>query len=122
MDEKIRDIAVLTGTRTEYVLPKTSMEAIQENDRLELAVIATGMHLSPKHGMTVEEIRNDGFTVDREVLMQIDGDSGVAMAKSLGIGTMGLAEAFVDLDPDPTSYCCSGIVIRRSLARLLWLI
>lgn len=95
-----RSILVLTGTRAEYGLLKSSMKAVQDHDQLSLSVVATGMHLSPKHGMTVEEIRNDGFTVDREVLMQIDGDSGVAMAKSLGIGTMGLTEAFVDLDPD----------------------
>jgi UDP-N-acetylglucosamine 2-epimerase (non-hydrolysing)/GDP/UDP-N,N'-diacetylbacillosamine 2-epimerase (hydrolysing) len=58
------------------------------------------MHLSPKHGMTVDDIREDGFTVDREVLMQIDGDSGTSMAKSLGVGVMGLTDAFNDLDPD----------------------
>jgi UDP-N-acetylglucosamine 2-epimerase (non-hydrolysing)/GDP/UDP-N,N'-diacetylbacillosamine 2-epimerase (hydrolysing) len=32
--------------------------------------------------------------------MQLEGDSGKAMAKSLGIGTSGLAEAFDSLDPD----------------------
>lgn len=50
--------------------------------------------------MTVEEIRRDGFTVDREVRVQIDDDSGVAMAKSLGIGTMDLTDAFASLNPD----------------------
>ena len=95
-----RDILILTGTRAEYGLLKSSMEAIRGDDRLSLSVVATGMHLSPRHGMTVEEIRNDGFTVNREVLMQINGDSGTAMAKSLGVGTMGLAEAFESLAPD----------------------
>ncbi|MFD1585900.1 UDP-N-acetylglucosamine 2-epimerase [Halorientalis brevis] len=95
-----RDIVVLTGTRAEYGLLKSSMEAIRNDDRLSLSVVATGMHLSPRHGMTVEEIRNDGFSVDREVLMQLDGDSGTAMAKSLGVGMMGLTEAFESLDPD----------------------
>jgi len=95
-----RSILVLTGTRAEYGLLKSSMKAVQDHDQLSLSVVATGMHLSPKYGLTVEDIREDGFTVDREVLMQLDGDTGAAMAKSLGIGTMGLAEAFVDLDPD----------------------
>jgi len=76
------------------------MEAVQSHSELSLSVVATGMHLSPRHGRTVEEIRDDGFTVDREVLMQIDGDSGTAMAKSLGVGTTGLADAFASLDPD----------------------
>ena len=100
MNAGARKITVLTGTRAEYGLLKSSMEAIRDDDRLSLSVVATGMHLSPHHGMTVEEIRNDGFTVDREVLMEIDGDSRTAMAKSLGVGTMGLAETFESIDPD----------------------
>lgn len=76
------------------------MGAISSHEALSLSVVATGMHLSPAHGMTVEDIREDGFTVDREVLMQVEGDSGTAMAKSLGLGTMGLAESFENLDPD----------------------
>ncbi|MDF9745853.1 UDP-N-acetylglucosamine 2-epimerase [Natrinema salsiterrestre] len=95
-----RKVLVLTGTRAEYGLLRSSMEAIQNHDKLTLSIVATGMHLSPQHGMTVEEIRQDGFSVDREVLMQLSGDSGTAMAKSLGIGTASLADAFESLDPD----------------------
>jgi UDP-N-acetylglucosamine 2-epimerase (non-hydrolysing)/GDP/UDP-N,N'-diacetylbacillosamine 2-epimerase (hydrolysing) len=95
-----RQIAVITGTRAEYGLLKSSMEAIREREGLSLSVIATGMHLSPQHGNTVEDIRDDGFTVDYERHMLIDSDSGLGMAKSLGIGTAGLAEAFGDLRPD----------------------
>ena len=100
MSNNSREITVLTGTRAEYGLLKSSMEAIQSHSELSLSVVATGMHLSPRHGRTVDEIRDDGFTVDREVLMQIDGDSGTAMAKSLGVGTAGLADAFASLNPD----------------------
>ena len=100
MSNQKRSILVLTGTRAEYGLLKSSIEAIQNHKGLSLSVVATGMHLSPKHGMTVDDIRADGFTVDREVLMQVDGDSGTAMAKSLGVGVMGLTDAFNNLDPD----------------------
>lgn len=95
-----RKILVLTGTRAEYGLLRSSMEAIQDHDDLTLSIVATGMHLSPQHGMTIEDIHKDGFSVDREVLMQLSGDSGTAMAKSLGIGTASLADAFKSLDPD----------------------
>lgn len=95
-----RAIAVVTGTRAEYGLLKSSMDAIVAHEELTLSVIATGMHLSPQYGMTVEEIRDDGFTVDHEVLMQLDGDTGAAMAKSLGVGTMGLVDALQRIEPD----------------------
>lgn len=95
-----RKILVLTGTRAEYGLLRSSMEAIEAHDELSLSVVATGMHLSARYGTTVEEIREDGFTVDREVLMLLEGDTGTAMAKSLGMGTASLADAFASLDPD----------------------
>lgn len=95
-----RHVLVLTGTRAEYGLLKSSMVAIRDSEDLSLTVVATGMHLSPRHGQTVQEIRQDGFDVDQEVLMQVEGDTGMAMAKSLGIGTSGLAQAFDNLEPD----------------------
>ncbi|MEF8842607.1 MAG: UDP-N-acetylglucosamine 2-epimerase [Haloarculaceae archaeon] len=99
-DRDRRRVLVLTGTRAEYGLLKSSMAAIRDHEALTLQVVATGMHLSPRHGMTVEEVREDGFAVDRTVLMQVEGDTGRAMAKSLGLGVAGLAEAFESLDPD----------------------
>ena len=95
-----RNILVLTGTRAEYGLLKSSMEAIKTHDQLSLSIVATGMHLSPQHGNTVTDIRDDGFTVDREILMLLEGDTGTAMAKSLGIGTGSIAEALKSLAPD----------------------
>jgi len=95
-----RTVLVVTGTRAEYGLLRSSMEAIREHPELALSVVATGMHLSPRHGATVSEIRDDGFAVDREVHMQLDGDSGAAMAKSLGVGTMGLTDAIAGIGPD----------------------
>ena len=95
-----RHIVVLTGTRAEYGLLKSPMEHIRDHEDLVLSVVATGMHLSPRHGMTVEDIRSDGFTVDREVLMRVDGDTGAAMAKTLGVGTTSLVDTFQSLTPD----------------------
>lgn len=95
-----RTITVVTGTRAEYGLLKPAMEAIRDRDGLTLSLVATGMHLSPEHGYTVEEIETDGFDVDRRVHMQLAGDSGTAMARSLGVGITGLTGALDDVDPD----------------------
>lgn len=95
-----RRIAVVTGTRAEYGLLESSMREIDARADLNLVTVVTGMHLSPRHGMTVDEIEADGFTVDDRVHMQVDGDTGLTMAKSLGLGLSGLAESFGRLDPD----------------------
>lgn len=95
-----RTIVVVTGTRAEYGLLQSSMEAIRDHEHLDLRIVATGMHLSPQHGYTVDEIRSDGFDVSQEVEMLISGDSGIAMAKSLGLGILSISDSLRVLDPD----------------------
>lgn len=95
-----RNVAVVTGTRAEYGLVRSSMHAIQNSGALSLTTIVTGMHLSPQFGSTVDEIRDDGFEVTRKVNMLLHGNNETTTAKSLGIGISGLAEAFHDCAPD----------------------
>jgi UDP-N-acetylglucosamine 2-epimerase (non-hydrolysing)/GDP/UDP-N,N'-diacetylbacillosamine 2-epimerase (hydrolysing) len=95
-----RTITVVTGTRAEYGLLKSSMAEIERREGLELTVIATGMHLSHQHGNTVEEIRADGFEVTRTVDSLLESDTGRGMAKSLGLGLSGVAEALESIGPD----------------------
>lgn len=95
-----RTVTVVTGTRAEYGLLTSSMREIQARDDLSLSVVATGMHLSPQHGSTIDDIRADGFDIDRRIPMLLDDDSETAMAKSVGIGISGMADAFDSLGPD----------------------
>jgi len=95
-----RRIAVVTGTRAEYGLLKSSMEAIREHDALTLQVIATGMHLSGTYGRTIDEIRADGFEIDATPEMIVDGDTGAAMAKSLGLGIAAFVDTLELLESD----------------------
>jgi UDP-N-acetylglucosamine 2-epimerase (non-hydrolysing)/GDP/UDP-N,N'-diacetylbacillosamine 2-epimerase (hydrolysing) len=95
-----RNIAVVTGTRAEFGLLKSPMEHIRSHEALSLSTVVTGMHLSPQYGNTHTEIKRVGFDIDRKVEMLFDSDSGVGMAKSLGVGISGMAEAFRHLEPD----------------------
>jgi UDP-N-acetylglucosamine 2-epimerase (non-hydrolysing)/GDP/UDP-N,N'-diacetylbacillosamine 2-epimerase (hydrolysing) len=95
-----RTICVVTGTRAEYGLLESSMRAIRDRDELQLTLVVTGMHLSPQYGETYRDIESDGFEIDHKVDMLVDGDSGLSMAKSTGLGILGLGEAFRDIDPD----------------------
>jgi UDP-N-acetylglucosamine 2-epimerase (non-hydrolysing)/GDP/UDP-N,N'-diacetylbacillosamine 2-epimerase (hydrolysing) len=76
------------------------MEHIRSHEALSLSTVVTGMHLSPQYGNTYTEIERVGFEIDRKVEMLFDSDSGLGMAKSLGVGISGMTEAFRDLDPD----------------------
>lgn len=93
-------ICVVTGSRAEYGSLTLLMQVIKDDPELELQVIATGMHLSPEFGLTYKEIEADGFLIDAKVEMLLSSDSAVGIAKSIGLGVIGCADAFERLQPD----------------------
>lgn len=95
-----RKICVVTGSRAEYGLLRWVMEGICAAPQLELQLIATGMHLSSEFGLTYREIENDGFHIDRKVEMLLSSDTPPALAKSMGLGLIGMGEALQQLQPD----------------------
>jgi len=96
----MRKICVMTGTRAEFGLLSPLMHLLKDDPAVKLQVIATGMHLSEQFGFTYKEIGKDGFTIDEKVDMKLNGDSPVNIAKSIGYGTIGFADAFNRLKPD----------------------
>lgn len=95
-----RKICVVTGTRAEYGLMYWLMKDIQADDGLELQVIVTGAHLSPEFGLTYKVIEQDGFSIDAKVEMLLSSDTPVGISKSIGLATIGFAEALDRLKPD----------------------
>lgn len=95
-----RKIAVVTGTRADYGLLRWLMAEIDQRPDLQLQLVATGMHFAPDFGNTYTAILDDGFTIDERVEMLLASDSAVGMAKSTGLGTIGLADALARLSPD----------------------
>ena len=95
-----RKICVITGTRAEYGLLRWVMQGVKDDPELTLQVIATGMHLSPEFGLTYREIERDGFQIDRKVEMLTSSDTPVGIAKSMGLGLIGFADALNELRPD----------------------
>lgn len=96
----MKKICVVTGTRAEYGLLRWVMAGIRHSPLLQLQLIATGMHLAPEFGLTVQEIEADGFCINRRVEMLLSSDTPVGVAKSLGLGVIGFADALAELQPD----------------------
>jgi GDP/UDP-N,N'-diacetylbacillosamine 2-epimerase (hydrolysing) len=95
-----RKICIITGTRAEFGLLRLLMQEVQDAPECELQIVATGMHLSPEYGLTYKEIEQSGFKIDYKVDMQLSSDSATSITKSIGIGTIGFAEAYEHLQPD----------------------
>ena len=95
-----RKICVVTGSRADYGLLHSVLTAIASDNDLKLQIAATGMHLSPEFGLTVRQIEADGFSIDARVDMLLSADSPAAVAKSIGLGVIGFADALNRLSPD----------------------
>jgi GDP/UDP-N,N'-diacetylbacillosamine 2-epimerase (hydrolysing) len=76
------------------------MEGIRQTASLDLQIVATGMHLSPKFGLTYREIESDGFAIDAKIDMQLESDTPVGLARSMGLGLIGFGEVLERLKPD----------------------
>lgn len=95
-----RKICVVTGTRAEYGLLYWLMKEIQADEDLQLQIIATGAHLSPEFGLTYKVIEVDGFEINEKVEMLLSSDTAIGITKSLGLATIGFADAYGRLKPD----------------------
>lgn len=96
----MRKICVITGSRAEYGLLSGLMAAIKNDNDLQLQIIATNMHFSPEFGLTYKEIVADGFVIDKKVEMLLSSDTSNGTTKSVGLATIGFADAYEDLKPD----------------------
>lgn len=76
------------------------MKEIDEDPELELSVVATGSHLSPQFGMTVNEIERDGFRIDRRIEMLLSSNNEAVIVKSSGVELISLADALQEIMPD----------------------
>ncbi|MCR4509775.1 UDP-N-acetylglucosamine 2-epimerase [Pseudomonas sp. 32.2.56] len=95
-----RKIAVFTATRAEYGLLYWLMKDIQASPVLELQVLVSGTHLSPEFGETWKDVVDDGFVIGAKVEMLLSSDTTVGVAKSMGLGMLGFADALTRLAPD----------------------
>jgi GDP/UDP-N,N'-diacetylbacillosamine 2-epimerase (hydrolysing) len=96
----MRKICIITGSRAEYGLLRWVMQGIKDDPDLALQIIATGTHLSPEFGLTYQEIEQDGFGINRKVEMLTSSDTPTGIAKSMGLGLIGFADALNELQPD----------------------
>lgn len=78
-----RKILYITGTRADYGLMKSVLKEIEKHPKLELEIVATGMHLMEEFGMTINEIKKEGFKI-HEIDATYENDNKESMANFIG--------------------------------------
>src|SRR5918993_231258 len=95
-----RKICVLLVDRANYGRLKPVLRAIQSHERLTLQVLVAGTMPLERFGRPMDIVQKDGFPIDGQVLMELEGSIPISMAKSVGFGVIEFANEFQRLDPD----------------------
>ena len=95
-----KKICIVSGSRAEFGLLRFVIEGVKNSSLLDLQLIVTGMHLSTDHGLTYKEIEECGFKIDKKIETVLASDTPSSITKSAGLGLIGFAQSFRELNPD----------------------
>jgi UDP-N-acetylglucosamine 2-epimerase (non-hydrolysing)/GDP/UDP-N,N'-diacetylbacillosamine 2-epimerase (hydrolysing) len=99
-DARVRTIGVVTVARSDYGIFQPLLRRLEADPGLRLVLFVGGMHLSPEFGLTVQSIQDDGFEIAAKVEMLLSSDTPEGVAKSIGLGVIGFAQAYSQRPPD----------------------
>ncbi|MCB1055333.1 MAG: UDP-N-acetylglucosamine 2-epimerase (hydrolyzing) [Acidobacteria bacterium] len=95
-----RRVCVILVDRANYGRLKPVMEAIRDQPGLELQVICSGTMVLERFDQPVRVVERDGFRVDSQIHVELEGSTPVTMAKSVGFGVIEFASELQRLAPD----------------------
>src|ERR1700676_1347217 len=95
-----RKVCVVLVDRANYGRLKPVLQAITVRPQLQLQVIAAGTMVLERFGHPVQNVKKDGFHVDGEIYIELEGSTPATMAKSLGFAVVEFASEFQRLKPD----------------------
>ena len=96
----MKKICVITSSRADYGLLKHLLKEIKVSPLLHLQLIVCGSHLSSFHGMTINEIIDDGFKIDEKVDITQKNDTQLDISISISSGIKSFASIYASLNPD----------------------
>lgn len=93
-------MCVVLVDRANYGRLKPVMRAIKAHPGLKLQVLAAGTMVLERFGLAVDVVRRDGFEIEGEIYIELEGSTPATMAKSVGFGVVEFASEFQRLKPD----------------------
>lgn len=95
---QLRLLAV-TGTRADFGLWRPVL-AEASRVGMQVRLLVTAMHLDPRFGATIDEVRASGYPISAEVPCTAEGDTRADMARSLAVALEGMTPPIEQDHPD----------------------
>jgi GDP/UDP-N,N'-diacetylbacillosamine 2-epimerase (hydrolysing) len=96
----MRQVLGVTGIRSEYDIMSSVYRAIDNHPELSLSLAVTGAHLSEQYGLTVKEIKQDGFNIVDEIESLLNSSRIGSRVKGLAIQLQSLVQTVERVQPD----------------------
>ena len=96
----MRRLIYVTGTRADFGLLLGTLRLIQQEEHLDLSICVTGMHLSERFGMTINEIVSEGFEVTTRIPVDVESTSGLSMGRAVARQLDQMVDHFAAVRPD----------------------
>lgn len=93
-------LVAVTGSRADFGLYQCVLDELAADPGFAVALAVTGMHLAPEFGLTVREVEASRHPIAARIETLLASDSAAAVAKAIGLGTIGFADAWTRERPD----------------------
>lgn len=124
----MKTIAVSTTTRADFGLLAPVIKKLMAKPELDVRVLASGTHLSDSFGHTIDEIKNEGIPVFREIPILSGDDSPKGVSQTMANALSAFASCFEELHPDALlvlgdryetlAVCCAAMNARIPIIHL----
>ena len=100
MQNKKRNISIITGSRAEFGLLKNLINKLTKDEYINLSLLVTGSHLSPNFGETIKEIIDNGLKISSKIDLNLKSDTPKDISEATANGIKGFSEIFLKSRPD----------------------
>lgn len=116
MNSSIRKICVYTSNRAEYGILRKLISKIDACSHFNLELLISGTHLVADQGMTIEEIKADGFKCYQCINIELSDDSPAGICNSMGLAISSYGKSLTQMQPDILvilgdrfeAFCCAA--------------
>ena len=91
---------MVTAARSDYGHLGPVLAEVRAAPDLELRLFVAGSHLARRFGETVRLVEADGWPIAARVDMGLESDASQAIARAIGVGVAGFADALARERPD----------------------
>ena len=93
-------IHYVSGSRADFGLMERTLKGLAATPGVQLSVVVTGQHLLADYGLTVNDIRASGLSIEAKVPVSLSGADGLEMGRALATELLGFLDIWSKGRPD----------------------